>query len=154
MSTEIFKDFPDHSKVWLYQSNRPLKEDETQELESKLKEFTSDWDSHGNLLPATAKVLNPYFTMVVVDQEKVGLCGGSVDAKFRFMKEIGEKFGVDFFDRMIITIKEEEEIKQVAFHDLKEHPNAEIFDPLIKTMGEFRKGWPLPVAETKYKRFI
>lgn len=153
-SIENLKTFPDHSKVWLYQSNRPLTTEEMETLETELKNFTSDWDSHGDLLPATAAVLNPYFAMVVVDQERYGLCGGSVDAKFRFMKEIGERYKVDFFDRMRVTIKENEEVSQIPFAELKEHAGAEIFDPLVTSMGEFRQGWPRPIAETKYARFV
>lgn len=150
---DIFQNFPDHSKVWLYQSNRALTPEEMEILETELQKFTSDWDSHGNLLPASAVVLNPYFAMVIVDQEKIGLCGGSVDAKFRFMQEIGARFNVDFFDRMRVTIKESDELKQIPFKDLKNHGAAEIYDPLVRTMGEFREGWPRPVAESKYKRF-
>lgn len=154
MDNNIFEGFSDESKVWLYQSDRALTEQEMNELENELKKYTHNWDSHGSLLVATAKVVNPYMAMIVVDQTKVGLCGGSIDSKTRFVKELGQRFGVNFFNRMNVTIQEGDETKQIHFSDLKGHKDALIFDPLVTTLGDFRKAWPRPIAESHFSHLV
>ena len=152
--TDLFEEFPDHSKVWIYQSSRPLNESEMKELETELLNFTGNWDSHGNRLAATAKVVSPYFSIVVVDQVLVGLCGGSVDSKVRFLKEMGENLGTNFFDRMHVTISENGEDKQIHFSELKNHTDALVYDSLITSLGDFRKGWPKAIQESNYANMI
>lgn len=153
-NTDIFEGFSDESKVWLYQADRALSETEMKELESELLAYTGNWDSHGSLLVATAKVVNPYFAMIVVDQTKVGLCGGSVDSSTRFMKELGAKLNVNFFNRMNVTIEENGTPKQIHFSELKDHAENLVYDSLVTSLADLRKGWPRPIKESNFANMI
>ena len=131
-----------------------MTEREINDIGNSIREYTEDWDSHGNTLIATAQVLNPFIVMIVVDQTKVGLCGGSVDKKTRFIKELGQKHGIDFFNRMNVTIQEDNEMKQIHFSELSNHPNAKVFDSLITNLGEFRQSWPKKIEDSHYAHLV
>jgi len=151
---DLFTQFPDQSKVWLYQSDRALSTSEIKELEQELLTFVEGWAAHGNELWATAKVLNPYFAVVSVNDSLVPPSGCSVDASVKRMKEIGQEMGVNFFDRMTITIKEGEELKQIHFSELEKHNEALIFDPLITSLGELRAAWPRPIEKSSFAHLV
>ena len=42
-----FDDISDESKLWIYQSNRPFKDELINSLEKKISQFLSSWTSHG-----------------------------------------------------------------------------------------------------------
>lgn len=150
----LFKEFPDKSKIWLYQSDRALSEAEMKELETELVDFAEEWAAHGNQLSAAAKVLNPYFSIMVVNDDLVLPSGCSVDTKVKYIKELGEKMKVNFFDRMRVTLEENGELKQIHFSELGKHKEALVFDPLLNSLGEFRKGWPKVIQESNFANMI
>ncbi|HZH86858.1 MAG TPA: hypothetical protein VFD77_06035 [Brumimicrobium sp.] len=151
---DLFTQFPDQSKVWLYQSNKALTTAEIATLEEKLLTFVEGWAAHGNSLWATAKVLNPYFAVVAVNDTLVPPSGCSVDASIHRLKEIGEEMGINFFDRMNLTIHEGGELKQIHFSELKNHTDALVFDPLITSLGELRAAWPRPIENSSFAHMV
>lgn len=150
----LFTQFPDQSKIWLYQTDRPLNDDEIKELETKLLNFVSGWAAHGNELWATAKVLNPYFAVLSVNDSLVPPSGCSVDASVHRIKEIGQEMNINFFDRMKVLILEEGQLKQIHFSELKDHSEALIFDPLLTSLGELRAAWPRPIEESSFAQMV
>lgn len=156
MSKEInlFQEFPDQSRIWLYQSDRALSESEMEALEKQLLAFSDEWAAHGNKLSASAKVINPYFSILVVNDELVPPTGCSVDTKVNFIKELGQKMNVNFFNRMKVTLEDDGELKQIHFSALKEHKDALIFDPLLTTLGELRKGWPKAISQSSFAHMV
>ena len=64
---EEYKNFPENSKVWVYQSSRLLDEDDVNFLKVRIDDFVSNWESHGSLLKADFDVLNQLFVVFFVD---------------------------------------------------------------------------------------
>ncbi|WP_107039820.1 hypothetical protein [Brumimicrobium mesophilum] len=147
---DLFIQFPDQSKIWLYQSDRALNGEEMSQLENQLSSFVDGWAAHGNKLWAGAKVLNPYFAVVAVNDSLVPPSGCSVDASVHKMKDLGGKMGINFFDRMQVTIQEGEELKQIHFSELSNRSEVLIFDPLINSLGELRKAWPRSIKKSSF----
>ncbi|HLW40300.1 MAG TPA: hypothetical protein VKX31_07915 [Brumimicrobium sp.] len=156
MSKEInlFQEFPDQSRIWLYQSDRALSAAEMEALEQQLLVFSEEWAAHGNKMSASAKVVNPYFSILVVNDELVPPTGCSVDTKVNFIKELGQKMNVNFFDRMKVTLEDQGELKQIHFSELKEYKDAFIYDPLLNTLGELRKGWPKAINQSSFAHLV
>ncbi len=151
---DLFTQFPDQSKVWLYQSDRAMSKEEISKLESELLTFVEGWAAHGNQLWATAKVLNPYFAVVAVNDSLVPPSGCSVDASIHRLKDIGQEMGINFFNRMNVTIQEGEEQRQIHFSELKAHQEALIFDPMISSLGELRAAWPRPIGKSSFAHLV
>ncbi|SFT54736.1 hypothetical protein SAMN05216474_1236 [Lishizhenia tianjinensis] len=152
-----FKDFPEESRVWLYQSNRALSATEVNYVDEKLKAFTKEWAAHGKQLWATAAIVNPYFIAVVVDESITPPSGCSIDASVKFIKELGAELEVDFFTRMQLTVEEEGKLKQIPFHDLSTMEGVGdllIYDTLIDSLKQLRGQWPLPVKESSLKQLV
>ena len=147
---DLFTQFPDQSKIWLYQSDRALGKEEIIKLENELSTFVEGWAAHGSKLWAGAKVLNPYFALVAVNDSMVPPSGCSVDASVHKMRDLGQEMGINFFNRMKVTIQEGEELKQVHFSELSKHQDALIFDPLISTLGDLRSAWPRAIEKSSF----
>lgn len=154
LTTELVTEYPDQSKVWLYQADRALTEDERKFIDLKLAEFVEEWAAHGNKLYGVGKTVNPYFIMIAVNDTLAPPSGCSVDASVHFLKELGATLKVDLFTRMRVTIEEEEEIKQINFSDLENHKDALIYDPLITSVGDFKQGWPRPIASSNFAQAV
>lgn len=157
MSNPIFSEFPDDSRVWLYQTNRPLDDDEINLINNKLSVFIKDWAAHGNQLWGNAKVLNPYFVAVTVNDKLTPPSGCSIDASVKKIQELGKLIEVDFFTRMKMTIKDSEgNIEQVDFSNISnlKGENIEIFDPLVQNLETLRKKWPCSIAESSLSSLV
>lgn len=154
---EQFKDFPENSRVWLYQTNRALSATEVNYVDEKLKAFTKEWAAHGKQLWATAAIVNPYFVAVVVDESITPPSGCSIDASVKFLKELGSELEVDFFTRMQLTLEVEGKLRQVPFQELSTLEGAAdflIYDALVDNLQQLREKWPLPVKESSLKQLV
>ena len=153
----LFPELPDSSKVWLYQSNRQVSNEEVQSISLELQHFISQWNSHGEKLNAAAKFLNPFFIAVVVDESQLLASGCSIDKSVKFIQDIQVEYNIDFFNRMLLTIVSENGIKQYEIADLKKNKNLKdivFFDPLIQNLGELRTNWIKKIIDSNYSRLF
>ncbi|MDX1653481.1 MAG: hypothetical protein R3277_13365 [Brumimicrobium sp.] len=154
---QLFADFPDNSRVWLYQTDRALNDSEIETVNSELNAFVKEWAAHGNKLWANAAVINPYFVVIAVNDKLTPPSGCSIDASVRKLKDLGKKLNADFFTRMKVTIQTEKDTAQIPFTELANRSDLEeisIFDPLVSTLGELRSNWPLKIQESSFKQFV
>ena len=157
MNKDIFKDFPDDSRVWLYQTDRPLDDEEIKLVNNKMSSFIKEWAAHGNQLWGNAMVLNPYFVVVIVNDKLTPPSGCSIDASVHKLKEIGQLLDVDFFTRMKITFEKEGEPQQIKFDELKSIAsidNVRVFDPLVSNLGQLRSQWPVKIADSSFSVLV
>jgi hypothetical protein len=150
----VLERFPDHSRIWIYTSNRPVSDSDQREMEKPVAEFLDQWAAHGNQLTAGAAWLNSYQMAVALDETAAGASGCSIDAQTRFMRKIGEEYSIDWFDRMSMIIEEDGEIRRVSFFELAEHPSALLYDGLVQRLSELRAKWPVPLTESRYKHLV
>src|SRR5215212_5039036 len=95
--------FSPKSRVWVYQSGRLFTLSEALEIETLLNKFASEWRSHGAEVDAYANLFFGQFVVLMADETRAGVSGCSTDSSVRFIKELGEKFGVDFFNRTSLS---------------------------------------------------
>ena len=153
--SSLFEQFPDHSRIYLFQSDRALSGEEMELLDQELYTFTKDWVSHGDQLMAEGKVLNPYFSIIVVNDAIIQPSGCSIDVLTNSFQQFGKNRNIDFLNRMKLTIKEDDELKQIDFSDLENHKeDTLIFDPMVANLGEFRKEWPMPIKRSRFRQLV
>lgn len=149
----LFNNFSDNARIWLYQTDRPLDDNEQNNIKSEIASFVNEWAAHGNKLLADGALLNPYFIAFVVEDEKTLPSGCSIDASVKFLKEIGQKYNIDFFNRLNVYVRENDEIKKYVFSKLEELPNDTlVYDPLISKLGELRNQWPTPLEKSSLRK--
>ena len=97
----------DSSKVWIYQSNRPLTEEESLATQVALDRFAANWVAHSRQLKAKARLVEDRFIILAVDETMAGASGCSIDASVHFLKNLQNQLQVDLFDRMRFAYKDE-----------------------------------------------
>src|SRR5574343_39711 len=138
---ELFPTFPDSSQVWIYGANRFFMEREESLVQQAMNDFTAEWAAHGADLRATSAILFNNFIVIIADENVAKASGCSIDSSVRFIKEIGSKLKIDFFNRLYLLIEKDGEVKRVHFADLSNYLDWNIFNPLVKTLGEMRSNW-------------
>jgi len=146
----LFPNLPESSKVWIYQSQTPISAESQIEMQKKLDLFISGWAAHGDELFGTSAILEDYFVVLVVDEAKVKASGCSIDTSVHFIRQLGKTFQLDFFSRLNMLIENDNQKRIVHFSDLAEFGDSFIYDPLIKSLGEFRKSWKVKISESRF----
>lgn len=144
--------FSDSSRVWVYQSNRMFTLSEALEIEEMLSSFTGNWQSHGAEVDAYGNLFFGQFIVLIADETKAGVSGCSTDSSVRFIKSVGERFAVDFFNRtnLAFLVKDKVQVlpmNQLAYAVQNGFINGETlyFNNLVQTKKEMKEGWIVPV---------
>ncbi len=146
----MFESFPENSQVWIYSSTRFFTTEEENFLSKNLDLFINQWATHGTELFAQAAVLHHSFIVIVSDESKVKSSGCSVDSSVRFVKDLGRELNIDFFNRMSVLLKKEDEYKRIHFSELSSNLDFEMFNPLVKTLKDLRTNWLIPVSNSEF----
>ncbi|MDZ7877600.1 MAG: hypothetical protein U5L45_08015 [Saprospiraceae bacterium] len=159
-TSPIFR-LTDHSRVWVYQSNRPFSERERIILTSQINGFVQNWSAHGRELSASGDVLLEQFIVLAVDERQAGASGCSIDKSVNFVKELAAQFNVSLFDRLTFTFIEEGQVKTASSSDFKRlftegviDSDTLVFDNLVSNVADLRAQWLKPLALSWHKRFV
>lgn len=122
-----------NNKIWLYQTQRELSNEERATLQHELNEFAAQWQAHGKNLEAKFWFHNPFLLVCEVDESVWGASGCSIDSKVRFLKELGAKFDIDFFVRMKTILHfEDQTFEQIDFSEVKNETRYfQVFNPTV-----------------------
>ena len=132
---------PETSKVWIYQSQTEISEAIQAQLLPKLKTFIEGWAAHGNGLFGDATILENYFIVLAVDESKVPASGCSIDTSVHFIRNIGQEFNLDFFNRLNVLIELDGAKKIVNYHELNLYPGAIFYNPMITNLADLKTKW-------------
>lgn len=156
-----FEEMPKGSRVWIYQSDRKLSDDEILKTESVIKEFVEQWAAHSTPLKASYQLKYNRFIILAVDQEHHAASGCSIDASVQVIQALEKEFGVDLLDKMNVTYKTGEFIAHKSLLDFKKmakekavNGNTIVFNNLVNTIEEFEEYWEIPAAESWHSRFF
>ena len=144
---QLFKELPDHSRVWIYSSSRLLDNDESDFVIENVNYFTKQkWASHGEKIFAQGTLINNSILILAVDEARKAASGCSIDSSVHMIKLLEKELKIDFFNRFYVFVFNGQEIKRVHMNNLSDYRDWEIFDPLISNLGELRKDWLKPVS--------
>ncbi|MGF7040069.1 ABC transporter ATPase [Mucilaginibacter lappiensis] len=144
-------EFSQHSRVWIYQADRKLSDQEVQQIQPELDNFTIGWTAHNNQLKARAEIRYNRFFILIVDESQAGASGCSIDKSVHFMKQIEQRFNVNLFDRFNLAYREGEEVKSLprhAFEDLlkqgKINTETIVYNNMVQNVAELESKWEVP----------
>jgi hypothetical protein len=148
---------PDHSRVWVYQANRPFSTSETQAIENYLAPALTQWAAHGAGLNASFEIRFQQVIVIAVDETVNAASGCSIDASTRWFKEMGAALGIDFFDRST-AIVEGDEVTLLPLTALKNNPlltpSKDVIPLQTESLGAYRSGWLQRADTTWLKRYF
>ncbi len=151
----------DESRVWIYQAKDEISPDVAEKLQYDVDIFSQKWVSHNIDLHAAGEVRDNRFIILAVDETQTQTSGCSIDSSVRFIKEIEQKYKLDFFDRMTFAFEKDGKIQAVASDKFAEmyaageiDDNTVVFDNLVKTKAELDKAHRKKLGKSMYKRFV
>ncbi len=149
------------SKVWIYPASREISYDELDEMRPMIFNFLDQWTAHNQSLITYGNIFHRRFLGIFVDETVAGASGCSIDASVHFIKDLGSKYGIDFFDRQKVQFMIDDEVKDFSLSDLKhsaeenELTEESLFiDNLVKDKDSFLNKWIIPVQDTWAYRFM
>ncbi|SDX17696.1 ABC transporter ATPase [Aequorivita viscosa] len=160
MLTE-FKNLPDNSRIWVYQANRKLSEQEVAEITEKTNEFLTKWTAHGAALEAALEIKYNRFIVIGLNQANASASGCSIDASVHFIQTLEKEYDIDLLDKMNVTFYSGEfiaykplaEFKKMA-KDKSVSKNTVVFNNLVNTKAEYLENWEVPAKESWHSRFL
>ena len=156
-----FENLPNHSRVWIYQSNRKFTTQEVEFISEKAILFTNQWTKHGSDLQGSFVIKYNQFLILAVDEGFNNVSGCSIDSSVRFVKELEKFMGVDMMNKMNISFKDDDHINIVTMSDFKEFIKSNkitsetiVFNNMISTKEELETQWEVSVNNSWHKRFL
>jgi len=145
-----------NSRIWIYQANRILNDQEATQINELSSQFVATWNSHGTQLLADIELLNNLHLVVCVDESHKDASGCSIDSSVRFVKALEGQFNLDFFDRMLIAYKDKDAVKLVKANQLNGQLNGEalVFNNLIEKRAQLENEWLVPAKNIWIANFL
>jgi hypothetical protein len=147
--------FSPESRVWIYQSSRMFLLSEALEIEDLLKDFVVEWTSHGAKVEAYGNLFFGQFIVLMADERSAGVSGCSTDSSVRFIKAVGEKYSVDFFNRTNLAFLVKDKIQVLPMSQLSYavqnnfiDSDTLYFNNLVQNKKELDEGWLVPIKDS------
>lgn len=156
-----FSTLPNNSRVWVYQCNRKLSDEEVAVITDKTTQFLTQWTAHGANLEAGFEIKYNRFIVLGLNQENASASGCSIDASVHFIQQLQEEFDVDLLDKMNVTFYNGDFIAHKPLDDFKKmakarsvSPNTVVFNNLVNTKEDYLENWEVPAKESWHNRFL
>jgi hypothetical protein len=147
--------FSEHSRVWIYQSDKELTDEQAARLLGLLNNFASKWTAHNHQLKAKAEIRYNRFLVLIVDESQAGASGCSIDKSVNFMKRLEQEFGIDLFDRFNFAYREGNEVLSAPRHQFEEllksgkiNSNTIVFNNLVQDLSQLETKWEVPFKDS------
>jgi len=148
------EDFSPKSKVWIYQSSRLLTLSEALNAEQEINDFCASWTTHGSKVSAFGTLFFGQFVVLISD-DSTAPSGCSTDSSVRFVKELGNQFNVDFFDRTTLAFIIKDKIQLLPLNQLgyaveNKFLDAETlyFNNLVLNKEQLENDWIIPIKNS------
>jgi hypothetical protein len=156
-----FNNLPDDARIWVYQSNRKLTEDEVQFIKQQTAKFLENWTAHGKDLEAGFDIKYNRFIVLGLNQQNASASGCSIDASVKFIQALEKELEIDLLDKMNVTYYNGEYIAYKPLLDFKKMAKARsiskdtvVFNNLVTTKSEFETNWEVPAKDSWHSRFL
>jgi len=156
-----FNTLPETSRVWIYQANRSLTENEIEDIGAKLDVFVDNWTAHGADLHAGYEIKYKRFIVLALNQSLNGATGCSIDASVSFIQQLEKDYNIDLLDKMNVSYKQGEFIAYKSLADFKKmakdravSKNTIVFNNLVSNKAEYLENWEVPASESWHNRFL
>ncbi|QTD37141.1 ABC transporter ATPase [Polaribacter batillariae] len=160
MFTE-YKNLPNNSRVWIYQSDREFTTNEMAVISKKAKDFINQWTRHGDDLKGSFTIKYNQFLVLAVDESFNNVSGCSIDSSVRFIQELEKELKVDLMNKMNVTFKDDKHINLVKLHDFQQFAKEKkitsetiVFNNMVNSKEDFENNWEVPAKESWHKRFL
>ena len=161
MLTESLNALNPDSRIWLFTADRTIKDEEKSLLLEECQQFLGQWAAHGSELKAAADLIDGHLLIIAADESFQMASGCSIDSAVRFVKDLGQKFNIDFFDRTKLLFKPKGEIKSIKLNELSTQiaegnisPETPFYNTNITSLKELKSSLIVKAEESWLKRYF
>ena len=147
--------FSEQSRVWVYQSDRELSDQQAKKAAAQLNDFVAQWTAHNHQLKAKAEIRYNRFLILIVDESQAGASGCSIDKSVNFIKGLEQQLGINLLDRFNLAYKAGEKVlsapRQEFEQMLKEGRitiDTIVFNNLVQTLEQLDTKWEVPFRDS------
>lgn len=159
--TVSFQDLPDNARIWIYQAERQLNDEEKAAIRKELQQFTESWAAHNQALRCAGDVVHGRFIVLGVDENQHGASGCSIDSSVHFLKNIEKSYKISLFDRSQIAFMKDEVIITKPLSQLPDAiKSGEVsattltFNNTISSKKDLQQNWLQPAEKSWMKRYF
>ena len=160
MFTE-YKNLPNNSRVWIYQSDREFNNTDIEFISTKAEDFINSWTRHGDNLKGSFTIKYNQFLVLAVDESFNSVSGCSIDSSVRFVQELEKELGLDLMNKMNVSFKDNDTINLVKLPDFQKfakekkiHAETIVFNNMVNTKEDFENNWEVAAKESWHNRFL
>jgi hypothetical protein len=150
-----FNNLSGTSRIWIYQSDRILTDDESEEINGVAKSFVEQWTAHQQTLMAGFKIFHHLFLILAVDENHNDASGCSIDKSVHFIKAVEKKFNLNLFNRLNVVYDDGSTKNIIHFNKLKTllaenkiTGSIKVFNNTITTKNDLSENWLVSVKES------
>ena len=156
-----FKNMPDDSRIWIYQSDRDLIELEKSIIDNKMSLFLDSWQAHGKDLECSYSIIHKRFIIIAVNENINPIGGCSIDYSIQLINDISDSIQVNLLNRLIVNFKIDNKISSASLNDLKSKikdgtlsSETIIFNTNINTKGELLNDFEINIGSSWLSKFL
>lgn len=156
-----FEQLPLSARIWVYQANRTLNQEQTSAIKQEWEQFLKTWKAHEQDLRAAVKCFYNRFWVVGVDESFHPPSGCSIDKQVHFVKFLEQKYQISLLDRSQIAFLHQEQIFTIPFQELEKAiqvgkitAEMQIFNNSITQKQDLEKNWLTSVENSWLKRYF
>jgi hypothetical protein len=153
--------FSEQSRVWIYQSDRELYDDEVKQLHEILNKFVSEWTAHNHQLKAKAEIRYNRFLILIVDENQAGASGCSIDKSVNFIKRLEQEFKINLLDRFNLAYREGEKVLSAPRDEFEEllrsgkiNSNTIVYNNLVQNLEQLETKWEVPFKDSWHNQLF
>lgn len=143
------------SRVWIYQSDKALSNEEVVLIKELLSSFTNSWTAHNQQLKAAFEIRYNRFLVLIVDETQAGASGCSIDKSVHLMEDLEQEFNINLFDRFNIAWKSDEQVNSASKEDFEElikqgkiTNETIVFNNLVSDYQHYLNNWEVPFKDS------
>lgn len=155
-----FNNMPTTARVWIYAAERPLTPTEQARVVDYLKVAVEEWRAHGVPMKASFDLAHGQLVILAADESLTAASGCSIDASTRWFKALGEELGLNWFDRSLFYIGNDQVLHKIATFSIKKAvaegvilADTLVFPAQVDSIADW-KTWPRPAVDSPLRRYF
>jgi hypothetical protein len=148
-------EFSETSRVWVYQANRRLADEQVQQIQAEADRFAALWTAHNQQLNAKAEIRYNRFIILIVDESQAGASGCSIDKSVHFIHHLEQKYQINLLDRFNIAYKSGADVLSAPRKEFESlltsralDEDSIVFNNLVQNLGELETKWEVPFKQS------
>jgi hypothetical protein len=156
-----FNEMPLSSRIWIYQSDNKIQDQDLIKIKTKLIEFLKNWTAHGDDLKSSFEIKYNRFLIIALNEKSTKASGCSIDACVHFIQKIEKDYGLNLLDKMNVAFKQGDYISYKSIVEFKiliknksVSKNTIVFNNLVVDIEDYNNNWEVPALKSWHSRFF